>query len=152
MRYSAVLSRNPALSGVPLVGIIKEVAEDDVKLGVEEFQTDYFGGRALYLDESKSFYEFLGNRKLISLSTFFSWKLLKPWEIYSDFKAMGKRLEAKKIEGNMAGEGLIQGGLLVMAPGEGEKVLFLYEEETGSEIPLDEFEQGLLKLLTCKAK
>ena len=51
------------------MGLIKEVAptkqaETDETLGVGEFESKYFPGGALYLDEPKVFYEFLGNRKL----------------------------------------------------------------------------------------
>jgi hypothetical protein len=42
---------------------------------------------------------------------------LNPFKLYGDIKAMGKRHAAKgKIEGNYKGEGLVQGGVLVMGP------------------------------------
>ena len=36
-------------------------------LGVNEFQSKYFGGNALYLDEEKAFYSFLGNKNIFTL-------------------------------------------------------------------------------------
>ena len=64
-RYTEVLAREPSLKDVPLIGVIKEVAptakvETDEALGVAKFQSDYFGGRRLYLDEKREFYDFLG--------------------------------------------------------------------------------------------
>ena len=100
----------------------------------------------MYLDENKEFYEYFGNRKItdgISPLT-----LLRPWKIYRDLKAMGKRMKAKNIEGNMVGEGIVQGGLLVVS--KDSKVCFRYDEVTGSEVPLDDFEKGFLKILGKK--
>jgi hypothetical protein len=36
-------------------------------LGVNEFQSKYFGGNALYLDEEKAFYSFLGSKNIFTL-------------------------------------------------------------------------------------
>ena len=132
-------------------------------------------GRPLYLDEDREFYAFLGNRKLLS-----PWMLLKPWKIFGVVgwaKNIGSRLKNKKVEGNYAGEGIVQGGVLVMAPGEVQTCLYKYQEVTGaayyliivelvnvyhftfhlrlrltgSPVPLDDFEAGLAKLAAaCK--
>jgi hypothetical protein len=119
----------------------------DEKLGVHEFQTKYFQGRPIYLDEARVFYEALGNRKLTDSFKFSA--LLKPWQLYSSFKQMGRRLAEKKVEGNMAGEGIIQGGIIVFGPGN-EGIVYSYQEVTGNEVPLDEFAAGLSKLLECR--
>jgi len=143
-RFNKIVARNQALSNVPLVAVVKEVGEEN--LGIGEFQMKYFDGRPVYLDEAKIFYDFLGNRRLsISFGS-----LLNPVKLYRDFKALQGRLREKNVEGNFAGEGLIQGGLIVFGPGKGDNVLYTYKEITGSEIPLDGFEEGLLKLLVCK--
>lgn len=142
-------SEDPDISKIPLVGVIKEVApttqaETDETLGVGEFHEKYFGLQyPLYLDEEKSFYEYLGNRKL---SIPFS-AILKPWKAFRYYKSMTARMKEKNIEGNMVGEGLVQGGLLVIAPGTGLDVLYRYEEVTGSEVPMDDFVQGLKRVL-----
>ena len=49
----------------------------------------------------------------------------------------------------MVGDGIVQGGLLVVSPA--SKVVYRYEEKTGSEVPLDDFEAGMLKLRSGKA-
>lgn len=153
-RYEEVLARTPSLGKVPLVAVIKEVAPTkkaatDEILGVAAFQREYFGNRPLYLDEDREFYAFLGNRKLLS-----PWMLLKPWKIFGVVgwaKNIGSRLKNKKVEGNYAGEGIVQGGVLVMAPGEVQTCLYKYQEVTGSPVPLDDFEAGLAKLAAaCK--
>jgi hypothetical protein len=49
-------------------------------------------------------------------------------------KKLGKRMEEKKIEGNMKGEGLTTGGFLIFGSDGDPK--YMYKEETG--VPLDE--------------
>jgi len=52
------------------------------------------------------------------------------WRAFGDMK---ERLTTKKIEGNYAGEGLLQGGVMVVSPTKG--VVYLHNEVTGSELP-----------------
>lgn len=82
-----------------LVGLVKEVApcataKDDGELGVSEFQSKYFNNYPLYLDEDKTFYEALGNRKITELKG--SWN---PFKVFEGFKAIGERIKAKNLEG-----------------------------------------------------
>ena len=68
--------------------------------------------------------------------------LLKPWKIFGAVrwaKDIGARLKNKNVEGNYAGEGLLQGGVLIMAPGESENCLFQYQEKTGQSFTLHDF-------------
>ena len=69
-----------------LFGIIKEVAPikgvaTDEGLGVDEFQSKYFGGYPVYLDTDKVFYALLGNRGLLSQS----WSSWNPFNWYASF-------------------------------------------------------------------
>jgi len=126
-------------SAATLFGIIKEVAptsqaENDTVLGVGAFEQDYFP-YPLYLDSDKGFYAYLGNRKLVTPRLFFG-ALLNPIRAYRGVKSLGERIRAKNIEGNLVGEGNLQGGVLVVSP-KGD-VLFSYQEKTGSVIPKDD--------------
>lgn len=129
------------------MGIIKEVApttkvENDSALGVGAFERDYFP-YALYLDEAKAFYQYLGNRKFFTLRSAAS-ALSNPLGLYRSIKAIGQRMQAKNIEGNLAGEGNLQGGVLVVAPD--GTVVYSYQERTGSIIPADDVAAALRAL------
>ena len=39
-----------------------------------------------------------------------SWSSWNPFQLYADFTSVSNRLKAKKIDGNLVGEGLTQGG------------------------------------------
>eukprot|EP01039_Chlorochromonas_danica_P005645 gene5645-6227_t len=122
---------------INVVGVIKEVApikgaETDEKLGVGEFQSKYFQGFPLFLDQEKKFYSFLGDKSLLSQP----WRSWNPFTLYSDFQSMNNRLKSKGVEGNLRGEGLLKGGLLVVHPTEG--VVYRHEEMTGFCMPYDE--------------
>lgn len=109
-------------------------SEEEAKLGVQEFAEKYFCG-PLFLDEENRLFDVLGSRKLgLPLRKM----IFNPIQTYRDFKGLGERIKAKGLDGNMQGEGLVQGGVLVVsAAGE---VLFTYLEETGSELPIAEIE------------
>lgn len=125
-----------------IVGIIKEVApikgvETDEELGVGEFQRKYFNNYPLFLDTNKSFYAILGNKSLLS-QPLHSWN---PFTLYSDFKSMNSRLKSKGVEGNLKGEGLLKGGLMIISSTEG--LVYTHEEQTGSCMPYDEIMAAL---------
>ena len=113
------------LEGFNLFGIIKETAVDDT--GLEEFHSQYFPF-PLYLDEELKFYEAFGKKSIFGS---LSWN---PIKLYRSMKDIGKRLAEKKIEGNMKGEGMKTGGLLIF--GANGEPKYMYTEETG--VPIDE--------------
>lgn len=118
--------RGKPLDGFGLWGLVKENGVDDE--GLVEFQTDFFS-HPLYRDESKAFYDALGNRK-IKLTTW------NPFKLWSGMKAMGNRLKEKNIEGNMKGDGMVQGGVIIF--GKDMRPKYAYKEETGSELPVED--------------
>lgn len=75
-------------------------------LGVEEFKTTSFPNAPIYLDTTKAFYRHLGAGSLI-------WA--DPSDLTSpEAKKNGDRARAKKLKGNMKGEGRLMGGLVVV--------------------------------------
>ena len=127
------------------MGIIKEVAPTsqaatDTVLGVGEFARQYFGGGAVYLDEGKQVYGFLGDRKLISTRNVFK-ALVRPLKTWRSLRAVGDRMKSKGIEGNMVGEGLLLGGVLVVD--RDGRVTYSYPETTGEPAPVDAVDEAL---------
>lgn len=135
---------------VKFVGIIKEVAPvsgaaTDEELGVNEFHVKYFNNNPLYLDQEKTFYSFLGNKSLFN-QKLPSWN---PFKLYSDFNSMGDRVKSKGVDGNMKGEGLLKGGLLIITPEEG--IVFRHEEETGFCMPYEKIGEVLKEIVAKRA-
>jgi len=98
--------------------------------GLAEFESNFFP-YPLYRDESKTFYNALGLRKM-SLKP----KSWNPLKIYRGMRDMLKRLSDKNISGNMVGEGLIQGGIIIFD--RNGKARYAYREETGFEVPIND--------------
>lgn len=131
---------------VGLFSIIKEIAPisgaaTDEILGVGEYQSKYFLDYPVYLDERRLFYSAFGNKSLIAQLTAGSWN---PFTLYSDYTALSKRLKSQKIEGNLKGEGLIKGGLLIVKTD--RTVHYLHSEQTGSLLPFDEIKAATAAL------
>ncbi|KAL7525451.1 hypothetical protein ACHAXR_002885, partial [Thalassiosira sp. AJA248-18] len=76
-----------------------------------------------------TFYTALGTRKLAVKS----WN---PIKIFKGIRGVSKRLSKKNISGNMKGEGLVQGGIIIFD--KTGKARYAYREETGLEIPVDD--------------
>lgn len=128
--------------GAKLIGVIKEIAptknvKTDEELGVKDFQTTYFENNPVYYDEQNSFYKILGSRSLLS-QKLHSWN---PFTLYSDYKKMNKRFEAKKVAGNLKGEGIIQGGIFIVS--KSQDIIYQIHEVTGSELPYDEIKKAV---------
>lgn len=121
-----------------MVGFVKEEETPEQDLGVVEFATKYFCG-SLYLDEARETFQQLGDRKIsLPLGT-----LLRPWKLWGAMKELGARTKEKGVEGNMKGDGLVQGGIVVVGPAPECTVLYTYLEETGKPIPVDEIDAAI---------
>ena len=127
-----------------LVGIIKEVSPipKEDKFGVIEFQTKYFKNFPVYMDSSLGFYTALGKKSLLKQSLP-SWN---PFKLYGSFKSMNSRLSSKGIEGNLEGEGLVQGGIILV--NKSGEVTYVYNEKTGYELPVAEIEAAIQTLIS----
>lgn len=117
------------LEGFELFGIVKETGVDDE--GLREFHKDYYN-YPLYKNEGLEFYEALGSGKM----GFFS--LLK---LMSKFRNVGKRMKSKNIEGNLVGEGLRKGGVIIFD--NNGKPKYSYQEVTGNQMPIDDIEAAI---------
>lgn len=125
-------SDNQYLEGFELFGIVKETGVDDA--GLTEFYKDYYPF-PLYRDENLDFYRSFGESKKITDEM--SWTmLLNPFKIYSSVKNLGNRMKSKGIEGNMIGEGLKTGGIIIFDTNGQPK--YCYPEITGSELVVDD--------------
>lgn len=116
---------------VALWGIVKETHVDDA--GLAEFYHDYFSF-PLYRDVNLGVYQAMGNRRL-GLSTW------NPIKMYRGYREMTKRLKQKNISGNLKGEGMVQGGVLVFDK-QGQ-VRYAHEEKTGSELPVEDIQEAI---------
>lgn len=120
------------MKGFEMFGVVKEIGVDDD--GLTEFYKNSFPF-PLYKDDGLVFYnEFYGMRKL-KLTTW------NPLRLYRGFKEMNARLKEKNLEGNLTGEGLVQGGIIIF--GKDGKAKYAYEEETGKEVPMDDIVAAL---------
>jgi hypothetical protein len=129
-------------SNVNLIGIIKEVApikniQTDKELGVQDFQENYFLNFPVYIDSDHIFYQSLGNKSILSqkISTW------NPFQLYKDFKTLNHRLNSKNISGNLVGEGLVKGGIIVVSKSKG--IIATFPEQTGHVLPLKDIEEAI---------
>ena len=66
---------------------------------------------------------------------------MRPLKTWRSLRAVGDRMKAKGIEGNMVGEGLLLGGVLVVD--RDGKVTYSYPETTGEPAPVDAVDEAL---------
>jgi len=66
----------------------------------------------------------------------FSIEIVKPFTLWNKMSALGERMKSKKVEGNMVGEGLTLGGIVLFDKQGIAK--FSYVEETGNDVPLED--------------
>lgn len=128
-------ARGDLMKGVGLFGTVKEVGVDDE--GLTAFFEDHFT-YPLYKDDGLVFYnDFFGQRSL-KLTTY------NPIRLFRGFRKMGRRLKEKGLEGNMVGEGLVQGGIIIFDTDRNAR--FAYEEETGKELNIEDIVASLKAL------
>ncbi len=120
------------LKGFGMFGLVKETGVDDE--GLVEFYSKSFSF-PLYRDEGLVFYNDFFNGRRLGLST------LNPFRLYRGYKEMTARLKDKGLEGNLKGEGIVQGGIVIF--GKNGEPKYAYEEETGSPLPMDEIKAAV---------
>mmetsp|Transcript_17987 Transcript_17987/g.44435 ORF Transcript_17987/g.44435 Transcript_17987/m.44435 type:complete len:128 (+) Transcript_17987:462-845(+) len=110
-----------------MFGIIKETGVDDA--GLEDFYKDYFPF-PLYKDETLKFYEALGNGSVTDHIMY------NPFKAIAALRRHNNRHKEKKIEGNLKGEGIRSGGLIIF--GKDGSPQFMVPEQTGTLFDEDE--------------
>lgn len=119
------------MKGFGIFGVVKETGVDDA--GLRVFQKDHFS-YPLYRDENLDFYRAFGDGKITDHLSW--WSVLNPYKIYKGMKAMKKRMKSKNLEGNLVGEGLKTGGVIVF--GSDGEPRYAYPEITGSALETDD--------------
>ncbi|CAK9008069.1 unnamed protein product [Durusdinium trenchii] len=127
-----------AAGATRVVALVKE----DLEKEVEEFQRDYWTGEVL-MDKENNFYKALGGGDVwqpVGILGFLA-VMLNPWST-SKLKANIKRNQAKKVPGNMVGEGFIAGGCYVLNKS-GDPVFSHLEENFGDHAKPEDVIQAL---------
>jgi hypothetical protein len=96
--------------------------------GLKEFHSEHFT-YPLFKDDGLVIWNELFGKRKIKLTTY------NPLKLYKGYKDMTQHLKERKLDDNYAGEGLIQGGIVIF-DNEG-KVRYAYEEEIGKEIEME---------------
>ena len=102
--------------------------------GLCEFYNSYFT-YPLYRDENLEFYKAFGQ------GTIFKGMSWNPITLYRGLKTVQKRMKEKGIAGNMAGEGVKTGGIIIF--GTDGQPKYMYAEETGRELVMDDIKAAL---------
>lgn len=119
------------VEGFTIAGVVKEFCGKGGGEKLQEFHDKYFPF-PLYLDVDKAAYKALGSRKTGIGAAL---KVLNP------FSDTSKRIKRSKINGNMVGEGFLQGGIIIYH--KHGIAAYKYEEETGLELPVADIVKGL---------
>lgn len=123
------LNKNhPELQGFGFFGTIKETGVDDE--GLIEFAKLY--PYPLYRDADLTFYKALGDRRL----TLETWNPIRIFNGVFWLREAMKRVGDRKLEGNLKGEGLTKGGVIIFGKDGTQK--YAYAEETFEEFPTAE--------------
>lgn len=122
---------------IPYFGIVKETVDP---LGLGEFHEKYFGKGVLYRDVELQYYKALGNKNVNLIP------MWNPFKLYRWFQGIGKRMNDKNIEGNLKGEGLKQGGILIFDKGE---LKYAQEEVFGEPLDMDALRKAVEEVFSA---
>ena len=110
---------------IPIFGVVKETGVDDA--GLAEFAKEYFPF-PLYRDQDFALYRALGNRTAPASY------IRNPFFAFHVVITAWHRLAKKQIGGNMKGEGIVQGGIIIF--NKRGSPIAMYQEETGLDLPV----------------
>jgi hypothetical protein len=121
-----------AFDGFEIFGIVKETGVGDE--GLVQFYEQYFQF-PLYCDKTYSMYRALGDRK-VGLKDIWN-----PLSIIGILCDAFQRMHDKSIDGDMLGEGIVQGGYIIF--GRDGKARCMYQEHTGVDLPVADLVEAL---------
>jgi hypothetical protein len=136
-------------SRLPVVAVIKQTADEKNIQGVLEFATHYFTAGPTYHDATLATYRMLGRRdgeSLRHLSLRMGLYVATAKRV--TFTPLGARLARRGIrnqETNDRGDPFVQGGVLIMGPGN-MGVHHIYREDTGNMLPVEELRAAMLSI------
>ncbi|XP_015234615.1 PREDICTED: prostamide/prostaglandin F synthase [Cyprinodon variegatus] len=117
-------------NGVSLVGIGPEM------FGLKEFKEGGFFKGSIYVDEDKSCYKDLGFKRYNAVSVL-------PAALGKKVRDIASKASAAGIEGNLSGDLLQSGGMIIVSKG-GEKVLLHFiQDSPGDFVPLEDITKAL---------
>lgn len=102
--------------------------------GLIEFYTKHFP-HPLYKDVNLEYYRAFGDKTIFRDV---SWN---PFSWYGGMNRLKERMTKKGLEGNLIGEGTKKGGVIIF--GKDGKPKYMYLEQTGSELELDDIKAAL---------
>jgi hypothetical protein len=102
--------------------------------GLIEFHKTHYP-HTLYKDVDLEYYRAFGDKSILSDV---SWN---PLSWYGGRKRLKARMGNKELEGNLVGEGLKKGGVIIF--GKDGEPKYMYLEITGSELELDDIKAAL---------
>lgn len=119
-----------------VVCLVKENIPDQI----EEFRKDFWR-EELFMDEAKGFFKALGGGELVQefpSNSSFLMTMMNPF----NKNPVKKKLSQGKAKGNIAGEGLVHGGLYVMRKTGVAELSFL-EERLGDTCPINQIKEAV---------
>ncbi|XP_040843579.1 prostamide/prostaglandin F synthase [Ochotona curzoniae] len=140
-RFGCVLCRWMAQDLSSLHGLLKEhgvrlVGVGPEALGLQEFlDGGYFSGE-LYLDETKQLYKELGFKRYNSLS-------ILPAALGKPVRDLAAKAKAVGIQGNLSGDLLQSGGLVIVSKGGDQVLLHFVQKSPGDYLPRESVLQAL---------
>jgi hypothetical protein len=107
-------------------------------LGLLEFYKDYYPF-PLYRDVNQEFFAAFGNRTIFADSSWSSY--VNPLKLWRSMKDVKKRFAEKNITGNLKGDGLVAGGVIVFGKDGAPK--YQYLESTGTPLETEDIVAAL---------
>jgi hypothetical protein len=122
----------PSPSTITITTVLLLLRKDDA--GLSDFYNDHYT-YPLYRDMNLDFYNSFGLKGKIT--DHISWStILNPFKAYKQMQKMNERMTSKNLKGNLIGEGLKTGGIIIF--GLDGQPKYAYPEITGQELNVND--------------